>query len=281
MKIFANDDGTWLELPMMQKNAKHWDGAPFDSARDSINVYIVKNYYDVDYKDYALDLYLPAILQNTNTGSVKMQVGTYHIDEAYLAKYSQDITQAIYGIACFFPSVVMPTPEMMIGKVIDPTSEYIVAFELYQNSLFTEHAAIVEFKACVFCPFTQYGSRMPSFWSHSEHAPEEIHFISSAPSEDDPTVSTNTFINVPGHKPYVMQSIRVVAIGTNVEYYLNDMDTPAMSFDQDKSTRPPVGDLFVFLGSALAHQYSADNLWVHKLTYTKINRFGLNMTREG
>jgi len=256
----------WEELQILQFDLQPWDdsdGVVFSSARDKMHTYVLKNYNHEYYKDYALEWTLPA-------ASSTMQVGTYHIDESYLASYSAQITQEMYGIACFLPSKMKPTPEMMVGIIKDPTTEYVVSFDIYIDGPFTQHAPIVEFKACKNCSWRTYGSRMPSFWSHSARKPDQMQFISSTRNEEDPTQSNtnNDLVNVPGFTPHVMHTVRVVAVGNKVDFFMDDMITPKDTIDQDPADRPPIGDLYVFLGAVKSGLHSIGNVLLQNVVYT-------------
>jgi len=258
----------WEDLQILQSDLKLWDdsdGEVFSPERDKMHTYVLKNYNHEYYKDYALEWTLPA-------ASSIMQVGTYHIDESYLASYSAQITQEMYGIACFLPSKMKPTPELMVGIVKNPTSEYVVSFDIYVNEPFTAHGPIVEFKACQHCSWKTYGSRMPSFWSHSARKPDQIQFVSSTQNKANPT-QTNTkddIVNIPGLTPYVIHTIRVVAVGNKVDFFLDDMITPKDTINQDSADRPPVGDLYVFLGAVKSILYSTGNVYLQNVVYTII-----------
>merc|ERR1712194_595912 len=126
------------------------------------------------------------------------------------------------------------------------------------------------FKACRHCSWQTYGSRMPSFWSHSARKPDQIQFVSSTQNKANPT-QTNTnddIVNIPGLTPYVMHNIRVVAVGNKVDFFLDDMITPKDTINQDSADRPPVGDLYVFLGAVKSGLHSIGNVYLQNVVYT-------------
>jgi len=258
----------WEELQILQFDLQPWDDSDsvvFLPARDKMHTCVLKNYNHEYYKDYALEWTLPA-------ASSTMQVGAYHIDESYLAAYSAQITQEMYGIACFLPSKMKPTPEMMVGIVKDPTTDYVVSFDMHIDGPFTHHGPIVEFKACKYCSWKTYGSRMPSFWSHSARKPDQVQFISSTRMETDPTqYNTNDdLVNIPGFTPYVMHTVRVVAFDNKVDFFMDDMITPKDTIHQDSADRPPIGDLYVFLGAVKQTQQNVANVLLQNVVYTII-----------
>merc|ERR1712194_86215 len=138
------------------------------------------------------------------------------------------------------------------------------------------------FKACRHCSWQTYGSRMPSFWSHSARKPDQIQFVSSTQNKANPT-QTNTnddIVNIPGLTPYVMHNIRVVAVGNKVDFFLDDMITPKDTINQDSADRPPVGDLYVFLGAVKSGLHSIGNVYLQNVVYTIITHKTLAPTES-
>merc|ERR1711935_682193 len=77
-----------------------------------------------------------------------------------------------------------------------------------------------------------------------------------------------------------MHNIRVVAVGNKVDFFLDDMITPKDTMNQDSADRPPVGDLYVFLGAVKSGLHSIGNVYLQNVVYTIITHKTLAPTES-